>query len=109
MKRLILILVSTVILSGCIMGRAVRIKDIKPFPVRTQTCTYKISANYKIQEVKTSNIGSAMIAVEDFIVKEKANYSSDWHNKPAFKAAYNFELIGDFQTTESSSKEIRTC
>jgi hypothetical protein len=136
MKGLVSVLLSAVMLAGCASkARDVNLSlfnyKIQPYPtVVTETTKYNrtseyvISTNYKIQEVKKSNIGSPMIKVKDNItsfeesdtvietVEDKVDETiiptfdkpnSDF--KPSLIVSSDFELVGLFQKRTNGAIE----
>ncbi len=96
MKKYIILLSTAIILSGCAyLGEYIEVKNNDPAKgTETSTYAYSISTDYKLNEVKESNVGSVMIKVQDSAVVHTTrnvdliNYS--------FNPQQYFELTGLF-------------
>lgn len=96
MKKVVLLLLVSTILSGCAyLGEYIEVeKPDKSKVTETTAYTYSIITNYKPDEVKESNVGSVMIKVEDFAVVHITR-DTDFVNY-SFKPQHSFELNGLF-------------
>lgn len=101
MKKYILLLSTAIILSGCAyLGEYIEVKNNDPTKgTETSTYAYSINTDYKLNEIKETNVGSVMIKVQDSAVVHTTrnvdliNYS--------FKPQQYFELTGLFLRRKS--------
>lgn len=101
MKISILILLAFINLTGCAyLGEHVADENTdKSMVVETYKYSYSIVTNYMLNDVKKSYVGSAMIKVEDFTVK---NITRDIDlSNSSFTSAQDFEISGMFLRRKS--------